>query len=401
MGETKLLYNARVVTKDSVIDRGFVHMDNGRIVAVGSGAPPIDLVSSLKAVSLDVEGQWLTPGFVDIHVHGGDGYEVMDGTVLSIAAIGRFHCQHGTTGWLPTTMTASGDALERAIVAVRDTKAGVHLPGDSEGSAAGATILGVHLEGPYISAKKIGAQNPAFVQPPVIAQMERFLSLAPGLVTKMTLAPELHHAIPLIRWMGQRKIISSIGHTDATYEEALRGVEAGATHATHLFNAMRGLHHRDGGVVGACLLADSVICEMIADGIHLHPDVMKLVVRVKGREKIALITDAISATGKPDGHYQLGGLDILVENGTPVLADSHSLAGSTLTMDHAVRNMVSKVGTTLCDAVYMASTTPARECGYGKSKGQLAAGFDADIVLLDDALTVTRTYVEGKEVYRR
>ncbi len=389
-----LIQNARLLTPNEMIDIGWLHIENGKIQALRQGVPPTQLSSQLSATTVDVEGQWVAPGFIDIHVHGADGMEVMDGTPLAVRTIGRFHAMHGTTAWLPTTLTASFDALKRSLQAVQTVRMDVSAPN-------GATVLGVHLEGPFISQNRMGAQNPNYVLPPTIDMMKQLAGVAPGLIRKVTIAPEQEGALDVIRWMRAKGIIASIGHTNGTYTDTMRGIEAGASHATHLFNAMQGLHHRDGGVVGACLLSDKVLCELIADGHHVDSEVMKLVVRIKGKERIALITDAISATGKPNGCYQLGGLDILVKDGKSVLSDGHTLAGSTLTMDGAVRNMVRRVGVSLMDAVEMASATPARELGVQGQKGAIAVGYDADLVLLDEALTVTRTFVQGREVYCR
>lgn len=382
------------MTFDKTYNIGWLHVENGKIVEFGSGQPSEELSRHLVVKSFDLKGQWVIPGFIDIHVHGADGAEVMDGTPEALRKISSFHAKHGTTSWLPTTLTASINALEKSLQAARVVQR-------ESSTMDGATILGVHLEGPFISPRKIGAQNPDFVLPPTVEVMDQLVGLMPGLVKKVTIAPEQEGAINVIRWLKNQSIIASIGHTDGSYMDTMRGIEAGATHATHLFNAMRGLHHRDGGVVGACLQSDEVLCELIADGHHVNSEVMKLIVRIKGSKRVALITDAISATGKPDGCYQLGGLDIIVKDGKSVLSDGSTLAGSTLTMDKAVRNMVSKVGVSLQDAVEMASTTPARELGFKEQKGTIAIGFDADLVVLDEALTVTKTFVQGREVFCR
>lgn len=393
-GSSCLIQNARLITNAQTIDNGWIHVENGKVAALGANQPPRDLAQAHAMNTVDVKGQWVVPGFIDIHVHGADGVEVMDGTPEAIRKIGRFHAMHGTTGWLPTTLTASIPALEQSLRASKVVQ-------EDSSAPAGAAVLGVHLEGPFISPDKIGAQNPDFVAPPTIETMERLANVAPGLVKKITIAPERRGAIEVIAWLAEHGIIPSIGHTDATFTETMLGIQAGARHATHLFNAMRGLHHRDGGVVGASLLSDEVLCELIVDGHHVDLEVVKLVLRLKGAEKIALITDAISATGKPDGCYQLGGLDITVKDGKSVLSDGHTLAGSTLTMDGAVRNMVNRVGVSLQDAVQMASTTPARELGFSAHKGDIGVGYDADFVVLDESLQVSRTFVGGTEVFCR
>lgn len=389
-GNSQLIRNARVLTPDELFEIGWLLIEDGKIAALGHGEPP----ASLRSMTLDARGQWLVPGFIDLHVHGADGAEVMDGTLGALQAIGRFHAQHGTTGWLPTTLTASVSELETSLKAA-------HVLRTDESQLDGAAVLGVHLEGPFISPHRVGAQNPDHVLPPTVDVMKHLLDVAPGTVKKVTLAPDQPGALEVIAWLQSQGVIASIGHTDGTFAETMRGIEAGATHATHLFNAMRGLHHRDGGVVGACLLSEKVICELIADGHHVDVEVMKLAVRIKGKEGIALITDAISATGKPNGCYRLGGLDIVVTDGKSLLSDGHTIAGSTLTMGQAVRNMVQLVGVSLLDAIEMASTTPARELGLAHQKGRIAVGYDADVVLLDEQLQVTRTLVHGREVFCR
>lgn len=392
--DTRLIYNARLVSEHQANERGWLLFQQGKIAHVGEGAVPADMQKTHRHTGLDADGQWLVPGFIDIHVHGADGAEVMDGHPDAIRKIARFHAKYGTTGWLPTTLTASIPALERSLAAIQQ----VRMAADA---ADGAAVLGMHLEGPFIAPEKVGAQNPAFIREPSISVLERLTSISPGLIRKVTLAPERSNALDVIRWLTQHDIISSIGHTNGCFADTMHAIDAGATHATHLFNAMSGLHHRDGGTVGACLVSDEVICELIADGHHVDPDVIKLVVKLKGKERIALITDAISATGKPDGQYQLGGLDILVKDGTSILKEGGHLAGSLLTMDAAVRRMVSRVGVSLSDAVVMASTTPARELGLSGCKGTLAIGADADVVILDEAMKVTRTIIQGQDVFVR
>ncbi len=393
-----LLYNARILTSKQVIDGGWLRIEQQTIMELGYGDPPQDLLHSVSMMSINVEGHWLAPGFIDMHVHGADGADVMDGTVEALVTIGQFHARHGTTAWLPTTLTAPLTALQKSVSAVATMYQEQYRLSGVQGAAS---VLGIHLEGPFVSSDKAGAQNPRYISAPNLITLEQLVNTAPSIIKKITLAPELPGILPLISWLTQRNVIVSLGHSDATFQETMKGIEAGATHATHLFNAMRGLHHRDGGVVGACLYADAIVCELIADGYHVSPEVMSLALRLKGPDHIALITDAISATGKPEGKYQLGGLDITVMGDRSVLADGHTLAGSTLTMDQAVRTMVQRVGVSLQDAVVMASTTPARELGLADRKGRLAIGFDADLVVLNESLQVAKTFVLGREAFCR
>jgi N-acetylglucosamine-6-phosphate deacetylase len=386
---SRLIHNARLVGLHTITENAWVKIERGVIVEIGVGAegqPSAD-------ERIDARDQWLVPGFIDIHVHGGNGSDVMDGRDDAIRTIGRFHASHGTTGWLPTTVTQSVDRLSQSLSAVERVK---------KEQSAGAEILGLHLEGPFICLDRRGAQNPAYVQEPNIDTMKQLANVAPGLIRKVTIAPEQPQALDVIRWLSRQGIISSMGHTDATYEEVILGVDAGISHATHLFNAMSSLHHRDGaGAVGACLHLDDIVCELIADGHHVDVNVMKFAVKTKGTDKIILITDAMSAAGQPNGLYDLGGLSVNVEDGVALLTEGHTLAGSTLTLDVAVQNMVKRVGVTLQEAIRMASTNAARDLGLSASKGAIAVGKDADLVLLDESLAVVGTWVSGREVYRR
>ncbi|GMA56053.1 N-acetylglucosamine-6-phosphate deacetylase [Alicyclobacillus sacchari] len=346
-----VIRNGRLVLEDSVIESGYILAEHGVIREIGYDDAFPRTLATRPITVLDAHGQWILPGFIDLHIHGGDGYEVMDGTVRSLEAISRFHARHGTTGWLPTTLTAETADVERAIQAAKRAAYRVH---------DGAQILGVHLEGPFISPKRCGAQNPKYIIPPSMDILERLTSVAERFVKKVTIAPEQEGALNAIRWLSTHGIIASVGHTDATFQQTRAAISAGARHATHLFNAMRGLHHREGGTVGAMLLSGDVVCELIADGHHVAPEVMNLAYRLKGRDNVVLITDAMAAAGKPDGDYQLGQLDVIVKNGVAVLKEGNHLAGSTLTMDGAIRNMVSRVGIHVRDAAYMASTVNQR-----------------------------------------
>jgi N-acetylglucosamine-6-phosphate deacetylase len=385
---TWVIQHVRLVTAEGIRENAWVRVQDGVISEVGEGALPPTWTDPV----VDGGGSWLAPGFIDMHVHGGDGADVMDGTVSSIDRIARFHAGHGTTGWLPTTLTASEQRLARAVQAVADAK--------RQGNA-GAAILGVHLEGPFIADSRRGAQNPEFIVDPSRPFTESLLQVAPGLVKSMTLAPERPGGLELTKWLAEQGVLVSMGHTDATAEVAQAAIDRGVRQATHLFNGMRGLHHREGGPVTAALLDDRVACELIADGHHVQWDVMRLVVKVKGPDKLVLITDAMAAAGQPDGPFDLGGLAVTVKDGRACLRGTDQLAGSTLTMDRAVRNMVNHVGVDLVDAVRMASATPARQLGLQDKKGNVTPGMDADLVLLDEALSVVATWVGGREVYRR
>lgn len=395
MANEVLIHSARVVTPTEIWDPGWVQWQGGRIVQARPGSPSADVRAGAVTV-IDAERQWLVPGFIDMHVHGGGGAEVMDGTPEAIRTVARFHASHGTTAWLPTTLTGPLASIERSLSAVAEAQAA------EAKERSGALILGVHLEGPFISPKHPGAQDPMYIMDPESATVERLLQAVPGLVRKITMAPERPGALDVIRALRRRGILVSIGHTDASAEETRAAIAAGATHATHLFNAMAGIHHRRPGTAGTCLVSDEVVCELICDGLHVDFDVVQLVLRVKGYDRVALITDAIGPTGCAPGRYRLGTLDILVDEQRSVLASDHgTLAGSVLTMERAVANVIRKAKASVCDAVAMASTIPARELGLAETKGRIAPGYDADLVLLDEAWTVTRTWIGGREIYCR
>ncbi|WP_067931725.1 N-acetylglucosamine-6-phosphate deacetylase [Alicyclobacillus kakegawensis] len=378
----------RIVTSTGICEDGYVWVHNGVIRELGSGPAPLAAPSPFA----DPRAAWLVPGFVDMHVHGGDGADVMDGKPESVERIGRFHASHGTTAWLPTTLTASADRLLQALDAVHEVR---------QRRWQGPTILGVHLEGPFIAPSRRGAQNPEHIVDPSVPLAESLLARVPGLVRSMTLAPERPGARELIEWVCRQGVLASMGHTDCDSDTARAAIQQGVRQATHLFNGMRGLHHRQGGPVAQALLDERVVCELIADGQHVDWDVLRLVVKVKGADGVALITDAMAAAGRPDGEYELGGLPVSVHDGRACLAGSDQLAGSTLTMDQAVRNMAVKVGVGLLDAVRMASTTPARQLGLSHRKGDIRPGMDADLVLLDESLSVLATWVGGERIFQR
>jgi N-acetylglucosamine-6-phosphate deacetylase len=305
----------------------------------------------------------------------------------------RRFAAHGVTGFLPTTMTQSLDVTTRAIREVRRymERQEEQEEGDQEPEPA-ARILGLHLEGPWISREFKGAQNERFIVPPTEGSIAAILAEGNGAIKIVTLAPELPGAEQAMQTLRGQGTSISIGHTGATYEQALHAVDLGATHVTHCFNAMTGLHHRRPGVAGAALLCDRLLAELIADGIHVHPDVMRLLIRVKGRERVMLITDSMSATELSDGSYALGGQAVYVRGGRASLQDG-TLAGSTLTLDRAVRNVVHLCGVPLHDAVYMASAVPAQAIGLGHRKGQIRPGYDADFTILGTDLQPVRVMI--------
>lgn len=363
-----------MVTPRRILSPGWVEIDRGTIVYADEGAPPAG-----SADIVDLSGNWLLPGYIDIHTHGGGGADVTRGPDDMAAAV-RFHRGRGTTTTLVSLMAQPVDALCTQLAwAAELTRAG--------------EIAGVHLEGPFLAAARCGAQRPESLLLPDVPVLHKLLDAGQGCVRTMTIAPELPGALELIAELVARGVVAAIGHTDATYAEATAGYAAGATLATHLFNAMRAFRHREPGASIASLDA-GVHVEMVNDGVHVHESLVRLVGRNSPRT-LTLITDAISATGVGDGEYTLGEQSVVVRDGAPRLAGSDSLAGSTLTMDEAVRRAVRSVGLPIEVASAAASGNAARVIGLGDTTGAIAAGLRADLVVLDPELSVVRTMRAG------
>jgi len=376
-----VLTNAKLYTPFNIIEPATVVIENGRIKRVLEGK---------SEEGINLEGKILVPGFVDTHIHGCCGYDTNDGTVESFLRMGESLVKYGVTSFIPTTVTASHEELLKASIAVAEAM------NVQKRELRGARILGLHLEGPYINVEAKGAQNPAFIRKPDFNEFLEYWMASKGNIREITLAPEIEGALEFIGKVSELGVIVQIGHTRATYEETKRGIIAGAKKATHLFNAMRGFHHREPGTVGACLESDDVYLELICDLIHVSAVAIKLVYKVAGPERIVLITDAISAAGLPDGKYELGGLRVVVKEGICRLEDG-TLAGSTLTMDKAVKNLV-KIGIPLRDVLIMATATPARALGRADI-GVIKPGSNADLVVLNEKLEVEKTYIGGHPVF--
>ena len=366
---------------------GFARADillvDGRIKAILSPDQASDVPS------LDVSGQIVLPGFIDCHVHGGAGCDTMDASAGSLAAMARFFAKHGVTSFTPTTMTATHDDTLAAVGAVQDFAAD-----DSPGSR----VLGVHLEGPYLSPKFPGAQLADAIRKPDVAEFTELVEAGPVIMS--TLAPEEPDADKLIAAAQNAGVAVVIGHTNATYEECMDAIERGAIQATHTFNAMTALHHRQPGVLGAVLSNDAIYGQLIADNVHVHPAAMKVFARCKGVERAILITDAMRAAGLPPGQYDLGGQPVRVADGQCRLMDG-TLAGSVLTMDIALRNFLAASGWSLADAWPVTSRTAATSLGLDHELGSIRPGYLADMVVLDRQLQVVATVVGGEVVYQR
>jgi N-acetylglucosamine-6-phosphate deacetylase len=328
----------------------------------------------------------IAPGLIDLHVHGGDGADFMDADERANERILRFHARHGTTAVAATTLSGSPGDLQAAVASIVRS---------AHGRAAGAEICAVHLEGPYISRERAGAQDPASIRPPDLQEVGALLALAPQMKWLMTIAPEIEGARDLIEHY-RNQITFSIGHTAAGYAEVVAALDWGASHFTHLFNAMSGLHHREPGVAGAALTSASATAELIADAVHVHPAMLRLAALTMPH-RITLITDAMRACGLADGIYKLYRHDVTVGGGAARLRDG-TLAGSVLTMERAVQNMVELAGLPLEAVLPLATEVPARILGIADRKGMLASGYDADVVVLSPEFAVERVFVRGREL---
>lgn len=343
--------------------------------------------------ALDASGCYVLPGFVDLHIHGSAGGDVMDADPATLAAIATFVATHGVTSFMATTMTAPHRAILHAVATVASAAGHEHTTRQT-----GARVLGVHVEGPYISPHFPGAQPPASIRPPDLTEFAELLAAGP--VRMITLAPEVPGATELIRAARAAGVVVVLGHTNATYEECLAAVALGVSQATHTFNAMRGLHHRQPGALGAVLSQDNIYAQLIADGIHVHPAAIKVLARCKGIGRTLLITDAIRAAGLGAGVYEFAGQTVTVQDGQCRLADG-TLAGSILTMDQALVNFMAATGLSLAEAWPVTSRTPAQAIGLQAEIGSLRPGARADLVLLDHQLGVVATVVGGEVVYLR
>lgn len=363
-------------------------IEDGRIVDVSSRASK-ELPA--KAARVDFVDGVLVPGFFDIHIHGGAGLDVMRVSPSDLPRLGEFLTTHGVTGYFPTTVAAPLDATYSALGRLAEA---IEAGPVSNGSPVHARPLGIHLEGPFLSHKRRGVHPPEYLVTPTVEIFDRLWQAARGHVKMLTIAPEIPGAMEVIAEATRRKVCVSIGHSDADLAVARQAVKAGAHHATHTFNAMRPLDHRDPGIIGEVLSDDTISADLIADGIHVSPEVVKVFLQSKGHERAVLITDAISATGMPDGRYQLGPIEVDVKDGK--CTANGSLAGSVLTMDRAVRNVTKFSNWNLREAVRAATLNPAQAVGLSTNYGVLAPGAAADFLVLTSAGAVLKTIVAGR-----
>jgi N-acetylglucosamine-6-phosphate deacetylase len=380
----------RFFTPLQEIQNPLLFIEEGLISAVSSRAEQ-EIPDHATVVDLteDLAGAILAPGFVDIHMHGGAGLDVMRALPAELPHLNKFLATHGVTGYFPTTVAAPLDQTCAALERLADAIAAA-----PDANAAQARPLGIHLEGPFLSHKRRGVHPPEYLVEPTLEIFERLWQAARGQVRMMTIAPELPGALEVIAEAARRKVCVSIGHSDAVLEAARAGVRAGARHATHTFNAMRPLDHRDPGILAEVLTDNQLTADIIADGIHVAPEVVQLFLQAKGVERAVLITDATAAAGMPDGTYQLGPIQVLVKDGKCTM--DGKLAGSVLTMDRAVRNVTRFAGWSLQDAVRAATLNPARAVGLAQRCGVLAPGVEANLVVLSPSGEVRQTFVRGR-----
>lgn len=392
MSDRSLLFmKATVYTPEGFENNGIVKVNHGRIESIWKEPHPH--VSLEADEMVDGSGMFLIPGFVDIHVHGGGGFDFNSGDAEQVQRASLFHARSGTTSLLATTLTASPDELEKAVQTIASV---------IERGSEGADIVGIHLEGPFINAIRAGAQNPSYIRSFTWAEMDRYLELSKGHLRLITLAPEIPGTMEAIPTLVKKGMTVSIGHSDATFKEVEKAVNLGARHITHLFNGMSPLHHREPGVAGAALMMDELSVELIADGHHVAKELVEFVFRTKTLNNVVLITDAVPLTGLPAGeNYKLGGLACYLRDGQIRLIESDALAGSSLTMDTVLRNVLAFTKHRLEEILPALTINPARQIGLAHRKGSIEVGKDADLVLLDDHFQVQATYVKGVQVYAR
>jgi N-acetylglucosamine-6-phosphate deacetylase len=382
---TILLHAARALTPATeILDAGILIRD-GVMEAIGARQ---DMTLPSGATEILATDQTAIPGFVDVHIHGAGGHDVMEGTNEALATVASTLARHGTTSFVATTVTASPDDTVRSVEGIAR-----YMTQQFEVLQPKAEVLGVHYEGPFLNKVRRGVHPAEWIQLPSADLLNRLLQAAAGHARILTIAPELLGAVPCMKAAREAGVVVAMGHTDATYEQARAAIAQGAHHAVHVYNAMRPFSHRDSGVIGAVLTSSEVTAELIADGIHVEEAAMRLLLQAKGPGCVILISDGLSATGMPDGKYMLGQFEVTVSGGVCRNAEG-KLAGSTLTLDRALRNVVA-LGISLPDAVRMLTANPAKLLGIEFKKGALRTGADADIVLLDENLQVTNVWTRG------
>ena len=387
------IFNGKIITSSRILKEGCLLITGNRITGVHD-----QNVEFPDAMEIDAKGNYISPGFMDIHVHGGGGHDFMDGTEEAFLEIANTHARYGTTSMVPTTLTSDTESLLQILDTYERAKIA---------NANGAEFLGMHLEGPYFAMNQRGAQDPRFIRDPDETEYKKVLAHSPSII-RWSAAPELKGAIEFGRYLVSKNVLPALAHTDAIYEQVVEAFDNGYTLATNLYSAMSGVTRKNAfryaGVIESAYLLDEMDVEIIADGIHLPAPLLKLVYKIKGPEHTALITDAMRAAGMPEGDSILGnlktGLKVVVEDGVAKLPDRTSFAGSVATADRLVRTVIGMADVPLIDAVRMMTNTPARIMNVLGRKGSLASGKDADVIIFDNNINIQTTIINGRIVYQ-
>ena len=376
-----LLKNGRIVLKNKLVN-GSISIFDGKIEKIFENN--FDLDEKDFDEIIDLNQKYLGPAFVDIHTHGADGADAMDVSEEALRKISKYLAKEGTANFLATTLTSTKEILKNVLGIVAKLQ---------DKDIDGANIFGVHMEGPYFSVEYKGAQNEKYMKPAGIKELDEYLSVKEGLVKLFSISPHNQENLEAIKYLSDRGVVASVGHSAAKYEDVIKAVNYGLTHATHTYNAMKGFTHREPGVVGAVFNSDEIMAEIIFDKFHVHPEAVRTLIKIKGVDKVVCVTDSMSATGLPEGKYKLGELDVNVKDGQARLAMNDALAGSVLRMDGAFRNLI-ELGYSITDVFKMTSTNAAKE--FKLNSGEIKVGKDADIVIMDKDYHVCMTFVKGK-----
>jgi len=386
------IFNGKIVTPYRIFPQGSVLISDGVIAAVSDRN-----IMATDAVEIDAKGNYVAPGFIDIHIHGGGGHDFMDGNETAFLKIAETHVKYGTTAMLPTTLTSEKEGLLETLTIYEQA---------NKKNQNGSQFLGMHLEGPYFAMNQRGAQDPRYIRDPDPEEYKAVIAHSSS-IRRWSAAPELKGAIEFGRYLRKHGILAAVAHTDAIYEEVMEAFDNGYTLATHLYSGMSGVTRRNAfrfaGVIESAFIIDEMDVEIIADGVHLPAPLLKLVYKIKGPDRTALITDSMRAAGMPPGKSILGnlktGLHVIVEDDVAKLPDRTAFAGSVATADRLVRNMINLADVSLIDAVRMMTSTPARIAGVAERKGTLTSGKDADIVIFDEKINIQTTIVGGRVLY--
>lgn len=387
-----IIKGKNIYTGNEVIESGFIHIDSGVIKNVGTESE-LNRFKQENVDILNLNDQYsIIPGMIDLHIHGANGADIMDGTTAAFETIAKSLPTEGTTSFLATTLTEKEERIKNLLLNL-----GKYIHNQSPGMSE---IVGIHLEGPFISPKKPGAQSIENIMKPDIEKFQEFEKRSQDNILLVTMAPEEPGGLELVNYLCSKGIVASIGHSNATSFQVEKAVKVGVSHVTHLYNAMSPLHHREPGVVGSALTYDELLCELIVDGIHIHPDMVKLAFHAKGRKGLVLVTDAMRAKYLGEGTYTLGKQLVTVHNGKATL-ENGTLVGSVLTMKESIKNMINFTDCTLEDIVYMTAVNPAKQLNMFHKKGSLEIGKDADFVVLDDSMDVFMTFCKGKLAFKK